>query len=184
LLAVIHAIARQTASRTRSIEDFLDRFSARLGAMGASHDLLIADDWQGASLRMLVEQQLGDHAERFGEKIAIEGEDVMLKPEAVQNLGLALHELATNAHKYGSLSEPEGEVSISWKFCEDASKLKLVWQERGGPKVTPPERSGFGRAMIENVVSKALEGDVSLSFPPKGVRCVIEIPASQVTSRG
>ena len=184
LLAVIHAIARQTASRTRSVEDFLDRFSARLGAMGASHDLLIADDWQGASLRMLVEQQLGDHAERFGEKIAIEGEDVMLKPEAVQNLGLALHELATNAHKYGSLSEPEGEVSISWKFCEDASKLKLVWQERGGPKVTPPERSGFGRAMIENVVSKALEGDVSLSFPPKGVRCVIEIPASQVTSRG
>jgi PAS domain S-box-containing protein len=184
LLAVIHAIARQTASRTRSVEDFLDRFSARLAAMGASHDLLIADDWQGASLRMLVEQQLGEHAEHFGGQIAIEGEDVMLKPEAVQNLGLALHELATNAHKYGSLSEPAGEVNISWKFCDDASKLKLVWQERGGPKVTPPERSGFGRAMIENVVSKALEGDVRLSFPPKGVRCVIEIPVNQVTSRG
>jgi two-component sensor histidine kinase/PAS domain-containing protein len=184
LLAVIHAIARQTASRTRSVEDFLDRFSARLAAMGASHDLLIADDWQGASLRMLVEQQLGEHAERFGGQIAIEGEDVMLKPEAVQNLGLALHELATNAHKYGSLSEPAGEVNISWQFCDDASKLKLVWQERGGPKVTPPERSGFGRAMIENVVSKALEGDVRLSFPPKGVRCVIEIPVNQVTSRG
>ena len=184
LLAVIHAIARQTASRTRSVEDFLGRFSARLAAMGASHDLLIADDWQGASLRMLVEQQLGEHAERFGGQIAIDGEDVMLKPEAVQNLGLALHELATNAHKYGSLSEPAGEVNISWKFCDDASKLKLVWQERGGPKVTPPERSGFGRAMIENVVSKALEGDVRLSFPPKGVRCVIEIPVNQVTSRG
>lgn len=184
LLAVIHAIARQTASRTRSVEDFLDRFTARLGAMGTSHDLLIADDWQGASLRMLVEQQLGEHAERFGEQIAIEGEDVMLKPEAVQNLGLALHELATNAQKYGSLSDPEGEVSISWKFCEDSPKLKLVWQERGGPRVTPPDRSGFGRAMIENVVSRALDGDVRLSFPPKGVRCVIEIPTSQVTSRG
>ncbi len=184
LLAVIHAIARQTASRTRSVEDFLDRFSARLVAIGCSHDLLIADDWHGASLRMLVEQQLGDHAERFGEQIAIEGEDVMLKPEAVQNLGLALHELATNAQKYGSLSDPEGRVSIQWQFCEEASKLRLTWQEKGGPPVAPPERSGFGRAMIETVVSQALDGDVKLSFPPKGVRCEIVIPSAQVTSRG
>ncbi|MFO7477145.1 MAG: HWE histidine kinase domain-containing protein, partial [Methyloceanibacter sp.] len=184
LLAVIHAIARQTASRTRSVEDFLDRFSARLVAIGASHDLLIADDWHGASLRMLVEQQLGEHAESFGDKIDIEGEDVMLKPEAVQNIGLALHELAANAEKYGSLSDPQGQVSIKWQFCEEASKLKLVWEESGGPKVRPPDRSGFGRAMIENVVGRALEGDVRLSFPPKGVRCVIEIPSSQVTSRG
>jgi two-component sensor histidine kinase len=184
LLAVIHAIARQTASRTRSVEDFLDRFSARLVAIGSSHDLLIADNWHGASLRMLVEQQLCEHADRFGEQIAIEGEDVMLKPEAVQNLGLALHELATNAQKYGSLSDPRGQVSIKWQFCEEASKLKLVWQEKGGPPVTPPERSGFGRAMIETVVGRALEGDVRLSFPPKGVRCVIVIPSAQVTSRG
>ncbi len=184
MLAVIHAIARQTASRTRSVDDFLDRFSARLVAIGCSHDLLIADDWHGASLRMLVEQQLGDHTDRIGEQIAIEGEDVMLKPEAVQNLGLALHELATNAQKYGSLSGPEGRVSIRWQFCEEASKLRLTWQERGGPPVTPPERSGFGRAMIETVVGRALEGDVRLSFPPKGVRCEIVIPLAQVTSRG
>ena len=184
LLAVIHAIARQTASRTRSVEDFLDRFSARLVAIGSSHDLLIADDWHGASLRMLVEQQLGEHVDRFGEQIAIEGEDVMLKPEAVQNLGLALHELATNAQKYGSLSDPDGQVSIRWQFCEEASKLRLVWQERGGPEVRPPQRSGFGRAMLETVVGQALEGDVTLSFPPKGVRCVIVIPSAQVTSRG
>ena len=184
MLAVIHAIARQTASRTRSVDDFVDRFSARLVAIGCSHDLLIADDWHGASLRMLVEQQLGEHADRIAGQIAIEGEDVMLKPEAVQNLGLALHELATNALKYGSLSEPQGRVSIRWKFCEDASKLRLTWQERGGPPVTPPERSGFGRAMIETVVGRALEGDVVLSFPPKGVRCEIVIPLAQVTSRG
>jgi two-component sensor histidine kinase len=184
LLAVIHAIARQTASRTRSVDDFLERFSARLCAIGCSHDLLVADDWQGASLRMLVEQQLYTHAHRFGEQIAIEGEDVILKPEAVHNLGLALHELATNAQKYGSLSQPEGQIRIQWKFCEEASKLKLTWQERGGPKVSPPERSGFGRAMIENVVGQALEGDVTLSFPEKGVHCEIVIPAAQVTSRG
>lgn len=184
LLAVIHAIARQTAARTRSVDDFLDSFSARLVAMGCSHDLLIADDWHGASLRMLVERQLGEHADRFGDNIAIEGEDVMLKPEAVQNLGLALHELAANAEKYGSLSAPHGQVSIRWQFCEEASKLQLVWQEKGGPPVTPPERSGFGRAMIETVVGRALEGDVMLSFPPKGVRCEIVIPSAQVISRG
>jgi PAS domain S-box-containing protein len=184
LLAVIHAIARQTASRTRSVEDFLDRFSARLCAIGCSHDLLIADNWHGASLRMLVEQQLFTYAQRFGEQIAIEGEDVILKPEAVHNLGLALHELATNAQKYGSLSQPEGQIRIQWKFCEEASKLKLTWQERGGPKVVPPQRSGFGRAMIESVVGQALDGDVKLSFPEKGVRCEITIPAAQVTSRG
>ncbi|MEX2165871.1 MAG: sensor histidine kinase [Methyloceanibacter sp.] len=184
LLAVIHAIARQTASRTRSVDDFLEHFSARLVAIGRSHDLLIADNWHGASLRTLVEQQLGAHADRIGDGIAIEGEDVMLKPEAVQNLGLALHELATNAQKYGSLSDPGGQVRIDWQFCEEASKLKLTWQEKGGPPVSPPERSGFGRAMIETVVGKALEGNVRLSFPPKGVRCEIVIPATQVTSRG
>jgi two-component sensor histidine kinase/PAS domain-containing protein len=183
LLAVIHAIARQTASRTKSIDDFLQHFGARLVAIGCSHDLLIADNWHGASLRTLVEQQLSVHADRFGGQIAIEGENVTLKPEAVQNLGLALHELATNAQKYGALSSDSGRVRIQWQFC-DPAKLKLTWEERGGPPVTVPERSGFGRAMIETVVGQALEGDVTLSFPPKGVRCVIVIPVAQVASRG
>ncbi len=184
LLAVIHAIARQTAARTTSVEGFLDRFSARLYAIGMSHDLLVADDWHGASLRMLVEQQLESHADAFGQGIAIEGEDVMLKPEAVHNLGLALHELTANAEKYGSLSKPGGEIHISWDYCEDAKKLKLTWDESGGPKVREPSRSGFGRAMLENVVGKALAGDVTLSFPVKGVHCEIVIPAAHVTSRG
>ncbi|MGB6948476.1 MAG: HWE histidine kinase domain-containing protein [Methyloceanibacter sp.] len=181
LLAVIHAIARQTASRTRSIEDFLQRFSARLVAIGCSQDLLVADDWHGSSLRTLVEQQLSGHADRFGAQIVIDGEDIVLKPEAIQNLGLALHELATNAQKYGALSRDSGRVRIHWEFGE-AAKLELVWEERGGPPVTAPERSGFGRAMIETVVGQALEGDVKLSFPATGVRCVIVIPAAQLAS--
>jgi PAS domain S-box-containing protein len=183
LLAVIQAIARQTASRTKSIDDFLKHFGARLVAIGCSQDLLVADDWHGASLRTLVEQQLSEYADRFGDQIAIHGQDVVLKPEAVQNLGLALHELATNAQKYGALSSDSGRVRINWQFC-DATKLKLVWEERGGPPVTAPERSGFGRAMLETVVSRALEGEVKLSFPSRGVRCVIVIPAAQVASRG
>jgi two-component sensor histidine kinase len=183
-LAVIQAIARQTASRTKTIDDFLDRFGARLVAIGCSQDLLVADNWHGASLRTLVEQQLSVHAaDSMGGQIVIDGEDVMLKPEAVQNLGLALHELATNAQKYGALSSGRGRVRIHWQFC-DAAKLKLTWEEQGGPPVSTPERSGFGRAMIESVVGKALEGEVKLSFPPKGVRCVIVIPDAQVASRG
>jgi two-component sensor histidine kinase len=184
LLTVVHAIARQTAARANSVDEFLDRFGARLMALGSSHDLLIADDWQGASLRMLVERQLGEHTERFGDGIDIEGEDVILKPEAVQNLALALHELAANAQRYGSLSKPDGQVSVCWNVCEKDSKLKLVWQEQGGPPVVPPERSGFGRTVIESVMGRALEGDVMLSFQPKGVRCEIDIPLGQIVSRG
>jgi PAS domain S-box-containing protein len=182
LLAVINAIARQTASRTRSVDDFLQRFSARLVAIGCSQDLLVADDWHGASLRTLIEQQLSAHADRFGGQIVIDGEDIVLKPEAIQNIGLALHELATNAQKYGALSKDSGHVRIHWQLG-DTAKLKLVWEEQGGPPVTTPERSGFGRAMIETVVGRALEGDVKLSFSTTGVRCVIEIPAAQVASR-
>jgi two-component sensor histidine kinase len=184
LLAVIHAIARQTAARTTSVDEFLKRFGARLYAIGMSHDLLVADDWHGASLRMLVEQQLESHAEGFGARIAIEGEDVMLKPEAVHNLGLALHELTANAEKFGSLSNSDGAIRIKWAFCEDSKELKLVGEESGGPKVSTPKRSGFGRAMLESVVGKALAGDVTLSFPVKGVHCEIIIPATHVTSRG
>ena len=181
LLAVIQAIARQTAARTKTIDDFLDRFGARLVAIGCSQDLLVADNWHGASLRTLVEQQL--NIDRSGSQIVIDGEDVMLKPEAVQNLGLALLELATNAQKYGALSSGRGSVRVHWQFCH-SEQLKLTWEERGGPPVSTPERSGFGRAMIESVVGKALEGEVKLTFPAKGVRCVIMIPETQVASRG
>jgi len=184
LLAVIHAIARQTAARTASVEQFLDRFSARLYAIGMSHDLLVADDWHGASLRMLVEQQLEAYAETFGERVTIEGEDIMLKPEAVHNLGLALHELTANAEKFGSLSNRKGEIYVKWDYCDEAKNLKLVWDESGGPEVTEPKRSGFGRAMIESVVGKALAGDVTLSFPSEGVHCEIVIPVDHITSRG
>ena len=188
LLAVVQAIARQTARQTASVEEFLDRFGARLHAIGTSHDLLVADDWQGASLRMLVDQQLerhlNGHRDGSGARVVIDGEDVVLRPEAVHNLGMALHELTANAEKYGSLSKPEGAIHVGWKVCEDQGVLKLTWEERGGPVVHEPSRSGFGRTMIEDIVGKALAGEVALSFPAQGVRCKIIIPTSHITSRG
>jgi two-component sensor histidine kinase/PAS domain-containing protein len=183
LLAVIQAIARQTALRTRSVDDFLHQFSNRLIAISCSHDLLVADDWRGASLRTLIEQQLLAHADHRRERIVVDGEEVVLKPEAIHNLGLVLHELASNARQYGALSSEAGQVAIRWAFDGDGSTLELVWEEAGGPPVIAPKRSGFGRAMIERVMGEALSSAVKLTFAAEGVRCVIAIPAHHVASR-
>jgi two-component sensor histidine kinase len=179
LLAVINAIARQTALRSPSLEEFLVDFNARLVSIGAAHDLLVADDWKGASLRTLVAAEIAVHTFARDAHIDIEGEDVMLKPEAVQNVGMALHELLANARKYGALSNPEGHVRVSWSSADGAGLL-LTWEESGGPVVPRPDHFGFGRTVIENVVSKALEGEVNLAFEPTGVRCEIQIPPSQI----
>jgi len=184
LLAVIVAMVRQTARNSTDVAVLQSQLIQRLQSLSASHDLLVAEDWTGASLEELIRAVLQPFTGAVSEALELRGAPVFVNATAAQNLGLALHELATNAQKYGSLSNPRGQVRIQWQFCDEASKLKLIWQERGGPPVTPPERSGFGRAMIETVVGKALEGDVRLSFPPKGVRCEIVIPSAQVTSRG
>ncbi|MEG6509375.1 HWE histidine kinase domain-containing protein [Methyloligella sp. 2.7D] len=183
LLAVINAIARQTASRTSSVTDFIDNFNARLIAIGAAHDLLVADDWKGAPLKSLVEAELSARGDGALDRIDIEGADVMLKPDAVQNVGLALHELFSNAQKWGALSTEDGQVHLRWKVA-DGEGVKITWKESGGPRVPRPDCMGFGRMMIENVVGKALDGHVDLAFDPKGVRCEIDIPPNQVLPNG
>jgi PAS domain S-box-containing protein len=185
LLAVIQAIARQTASRTRSVDDFLDHFSARLASMGSAHDLLVAENWTGASLRDLIATQLDGHAQNISNQVRLDGDDVILTPEATQNVGLALHELATNAMKYGALSTPTGEVDITWAYQpSEKGDFRLIWEETGGPAVTAPAHRGFGRTMIEKVVGQALGGKVTLEFPEGGVRCVIDLPSSQIAAPG
>ena len=114
LLAVIQAMARQTARHAGSVESFLNRFGARLQALAASHDMLVRESWYGASVDELIRSQLAMYLDREDEQVAIDGPAVALKPEAAQNLGLALHELAVNAAKFGALSVPGGRLSISW----------------------------------------------------------------------
>jgi PAS domain S-box-containing protein len=178
LLAVIQAMARQTARHTGSIDAFLGQFSARLQGLAASHDLLVRESWYGASLGELVHSQLGSHVDRGRGQVVIEGPDVGLKPEAAQNLGLALHELAVNAEKYGALSVPDGRVTIAWR--RDGNGVALDWRERSGPHVTPPGKRGFGSMVIERNLARALEAQVDLEFAPDGVRCHIVIPAEQI----
>jgi len=181
LLAVIQAMARQTARQGGSIGTFLERFSARLQALSRSHDLLIQESWHGASLQDLVRSQLSHYHDRDRPQVSITGPNVHLRPEAAQSLGLALHELATNAAKYGALSRPKGQVAIEWRLIGQERDLELVWTESKGPKVGKPRRRGFGSMVIEYNLARALDADVELSFQPEGLRCRVVVPHSQLS---
>ncbi len=183
LLAVIQAMARQTARHAGSIEAFLDQFGARLQALATSHDLLIQESWHGVSLDELVRSQLGSYLDRTTPQVLIAGDGVLLKPDVAQSLGLALHELASNAEKFGALSVPNGRVSIAWRRVpqSDGEAVELLWAESGGPDVGPPARRGFGTLVIEGNLPRSLDARVDLAFAAQGVRCKIMIPASRLS---
>lgn len=181
LLAVIQAMARQTARHAGSISGFLDQFSSRLQALAASHDLLVNESWHGASLHALVRSQLAAYIDG-DERVMFDGPNVELKPEAAQNLGLALHELASNAAKYGALSVPEGRVNIRWDRGENDTEgaIEIDWRESSGPKVKSRRKHGFGSMVIERNLSRALDAQVTMAFAANGLHCHIVIPASQI----
>jgi PAS domain S-box-containing protein len=179
LLAVIQAMARQTAARSDDPQTFVARFSARLRAMAASHDLLVAQEWHGAILHDLVNAQIGQAIDPGSEQLKVDGPFISLRPDAAQNIGLALHELTTNASKYGALSVPGGRIALQWSI-RDGERFHMRWEETKGPDVTQPEKTGFGVTLLERSVGQALDGDVKLAFTPSGVVCDIDIPASHV----
>jgi len=182
LLAVIEAMARQTARHANSTELFLEQFDSRLQALAVSHDVLIEEGWHGASLGELVGLQLHRLFDSVIRQIAVDGPTVLLKPEAAQALGFALHELAANAKKFGALSVPAGRVTISW--CRvpqgEGDGVDLRWVERNGPAVSAPSHRGFGCMIIERHLTHAINGAVQLSFPPDGAVCDVHIPPSQL----
>jgi PAS domain S-box-containing protein len=184
LLAVIQAMARQTKLASRDVNDFEVRFSGRLQALAASHDLLVQRDWKGASMSEVVKSQLGHYLDQQASQIEIEGPSLVVTPEAAQNIGLAVHELSTNAAKYGALSVPDGRVHVSWIRADDAGdgggRLRLSWTERGGPDVVRPERRGFGQVVTEHLTARALQGNANLIFEQKGVCWTLDIPDTHV----
>lgn len=185
LLAIVLAIARQTARNTRDFSEFESRFGARIQALADAHDLLVEQQWSGAALDGLVRAQLS----AFGiERVTISGRPVMLRAEAVQNVTLALHELATNASKYGALSVAGGKVAVSWELegnDETTPILRLTWRESGGPPVKPPERKGFGCFVLERVTVNAL-GEGRLEFDEAGLvwTCLIKVEHIASTKPG
>ena len=182
LLTVIQAIMRQTASNSSSVADFEARFSARLQSLAGSHDLLVREDWQGASMGELARSQLGHYIDRVGSQIELSGEPMRVPPDAAQYIGMAMHELATNAAKYGALSSPDGKVRISWHVTrapDGTPMCHLSWEESGGPPVVRPSARGFGRVVIERTVARALHGEVSIDYAPSGLRWAVEFPDRQ-----
>jgi PAS domain S-box-containing protein len=183
LLAVIQAMARQTANHAGSTDAFLKQFGSRLQALAASHDLLVRESWYGASLGELIRSQLSKYLDGAAVQVSIDGPAIALKPEAAQNLGLALHELAINAAKFGALSVPAGRVSITWTRRETAAvdnAVDLDWREQLGPKVKARRKKGFGTMVIERNLARALDAEVNMDFDPDGLHCHIVIPASQI----
>jgi two-component system, chemotaxis family, CheB/CheR fusion protein len=173
-LTVVQAIAHQTLRYTKSNKDFVERFDGRLAALGAAHGLLVESDWKGADLGALVRQQLQPYVSEKPDRLNIEGPNVLLTADLATPFGLVLHELATNAAKYGALSRAKGTVALNWTVTGNKKKtLKLIWKERGGPAVKQPKGAGFGRALIEQGIPGA---SVSHEFRSDGVVCTIELP--------
>jgi two-component sensor histidine kinase/PAS domain-containing protein len=182
LLAVVQAMARQTLTTSTSAGDFEARFSGRLQGLAASLDILVSEDWEGASIDELVRSQLGHYRDFVGGRIVLDGPDVRLEPEAAQNIGLALHELGTNSSKYGALSVPTGRVEIAWEFLPGSAgrSLRFTWRETGGPPARPPSRKGFGYAVLERLVPRALGGHADISYGPGGLSWSVDLDASHL----
>ena len=185
LLSVIQAIAGQTVRTAGSLEEFETRFSLRLHGLAASHDILVSQSWQGAPLAELVRLQLAPFVDVGSSRLELDGPDVVLAARAAQAIGLALHELATNAAKHGALSIPTGKVRVSWAFGDaDPCPLRLSWSELGGPPAAPPSKKGFGYLVIERMAASAVSGEVAVNFSPEGLRWVLSIPAANLVKDG
>lgn len=170
LLAVIQAMARQSMAKDLPPDEFVRRFTDRLQGLAGSHDLLSAVEYKGASLLALIRSQLSHYEDLFGSRIVLDGEDLTIKAEAAQNIGVALHELSTNAAKYGALSNESGIVRITWSVVAEAPQLlKLLWHESGGPPVLAPTRRGFGRVVMDRITGQALDGKSEIRFDTDGV---------------
>ncbi len=171
-LATVQAIATQTLNQHAKERD---AFIARLHALGNAHDLLTSETWQTASLQAIVTQALKPFQEQHHDRISVEGPtNVWLDSTKAVIVAMVLHELATNATKYGALSNGSGRITVTWKQHSQPNLVKLVWQESGGPKVSPPKQKGFGSHLIERAFGGQL-GSAQLVFSPQGVSCTLEV---------
>ena len=177
ILAIVQSVAGQTVRASSSLGSFSTAFSGRVKALALAHDVLTRTRWIGIGLNELLTAVLEPHQGAGGARVTLQGPAVLLPAQAVMPLSMAMHELATNASKYGALSVPQGTVTIDWILRDDgAPRVDVTWIERGGPKVESPGASGFGTKLIERVVGYDLDGKANLSFRPGGLRAVLSFP--------
>lgn len=183
LLAVIGAMARQSAHPGQSTAEYVAHFSDRLHGLARSHDLLVQRDWSGAQLGDLVRAQLSSFTDV--ERHTVVGPDVDLSPPATQAIGMALFELATNAAKYGALGDKGGLLALSWRVvgAADQTKLELTWTEEPSPPVNPPQQRGFGYVVVTRTVKDALDADVDYEVTSERIVWRMTAPLAAVQSK-
>jgi two-component sensor histidine kinase len=181
ILNVVQAITNQTVAS--SLQDFTSRLSGRIRSLSASHELLVANDWQNVPLAELVHAQLAHFGHLVDARIAVRGPDLRVTAAAAQTIGMALYELATNAAKYGALSTDRGHVDIEWRLepaGDSVHRFTIEWIESGGPTVVAPTRRGFGSSVLSQLTQMSLGADVTLEYLPNGVVWRLGCPADRV----
>ena len=184
VLATVSAVVSRTGQGSSSVESFAAALEGRFHSMAIVHELLSSAQWRGISLKELVRCELAPYATR--DNAEIRGPEIILRPQAGQAMAIVLHELATNAAKYGALSTENGHVSIRWYCPLNGSHRPVVleWQETGGPPVVAPRKSSYGTGIIRDLIPYELGGTVDYVLAPGGVRCRLELPAAWLSSEG
>jgi PAS domain S-box-containing protein len=184
MLAVVQAVARQTARLAETPELFIEGFMARLAAIASSHDLLVSRDWRGVQIADLTRTQFSHLDEETRGRISVGGDFIEINPRAAEAYGLALHELSTNAARFGALSDPAGKVDLRFQLDPATKIYTLTWRESGGPAVLKPERVGFGSSVLNRMAPLAIHGESALEFLAEGVAYRLSAPAAQIVMNG
>lgn len=176
LFAVVQAVALHSLSANRPLVEGREVFIDRLQSLGRAYTLMTEQEWRGAPLRQILASEIS----AFADRVNFEGVDLMVKQNAAQSFALLLHELTTNAVKYGALSAPTGRVEVRWTINQDnpPAKFVLSWEESGGPLVTPPTRAGYGRKIIEDTIRRI--GKHQIDYAPTGMKYRMEAPLEKV----
>ena len=180
MLAVVLSVLRLT--KAKSTPEFVSTVEGRIHALAATHNLLSATRWQGANLRQIVEEELAPYRTNGQDRVLTEGPPAMLLPATAQAVALALHELATNAAKYGALSTDAGRLRLTWSIGPEA--LELEWLESGGPTAKPPSSLGFGLSIVRSSIEAQFRGGVAYDWRPEGLCCRLSIPRAQMVDPG
>jgi two-component sensor histidine kinase len=180
LLAIVQgAVALSKAS---TVEGLKETLVGRLQALARAHQLLSESRWEAARVRRIVEEELRPYAGADADRVRLEGADLACSAQSAQSLGMAVHELATNAAKYGALSAPTGTVQVSWRAAPGEDALELTWEETGRPGLEPPRRRGLGLTMIERALSQT-GGRAEFEWRPEGLTCRMRLPLGSSSAR-
>ncbi len=182
-LAIVSAIASQSIKTANTLEEAGKSIADRLHALGVAQDLLVRERWTGAGCLTLIESAVKAFQSKGLDQFAIAGENILVSSGSAVSLSMVIHELCTNAVKYGALSSANGRIAISWTVEQEPKRFRLRWIERGGPLVVEPTRKSFGSKLIEQALPGQLQGEARLHFAPEGLICDVNIPLSVMQER-